>query len=419
MAFPIPGRILPVAPGTFRALRHRDFRLLWLGQVVSLTGTWMQFVAQSWLVLRLTDSAFHLGLIGFLSYLPILLFGLVAGVTADRVARRETLLWTQGAAMLLALVLFALTWLEQIEFWQVALLAFLAGTVAAFDIPIRQSLLQELVGREDLPNAIALNSLAFNGARVVGPSIAGLILAGFGEAPVFLVNGLSFFAVLVGLALMRPTRAAAADSRRSWSEEIRQGLDYVRRTPEARSILTLVLVASLFGLPYSILLPVFARDLLEVGARGLGFMTGATGLGAVAGALYLAGRKRLGRTGRTAAVAMTVFGAGLIVFSRSDYFPLSLALLFVIGGAMLVQLATSNTMLQLVAPEGRRGRIVSFYLLAFVGMTPLGSLAAGAVAERLGARVAVLVGGTVCLVAGLSFAGRIPGLRRRLQARQA
>jgi MFS family permease len=415
MAFPIPGRILPVAPGTFRALRHRDFRLLWLGQVVSLTGTWMQFVAQSWLVLRLTDSAFHLGLVGFLSYLPVLLFGLVAGVTADRVARREALIWTQSAAMLLALVLFALTWLEQIEFWQVAVLAFLSGTSAAFDIPIRQSLLQELVGRDDLPNAIALNSLAFNGARVVGPSIAGLVLAGFGEAPVFLVNSLSFSAVLVGLALMRPTRAAPTDSRPSWSEQIRQGLDYVRRTPEARSILTLVVVASLFGLPYSILLPVFARDLLEVGARGLGFMTGSTGLGAVAGALYLAGRTGLGRTGRTAAVAMTVLGAGLIAFSRSGHFALSVALLFVIGGAMLVQLATSNTMLQLMAPDRLRGRIVSFFLLAFVGMTPLGSLAAGAIAERFGARVAVLLGGSVCLVAGLWFAGRIPGFRRRLE----
>jgi MFS family permease len=415
MAFPLPGRILPIAPGTFRALRHRDFRLLWLGQVVSLTGTWMQFVAQSWLVLRLTDSAFHLGLVGFVNYLPVLLFGLVAGVMADRVARREALLWTQGAAMVLALVLFALTWLERVEFWHVAVLAFLVGTVGSFDIPIRQSLLLDLVGRDDLPNAIALNSLAFNGARVVGPSVAGLVLAGFGEAPVFLINGLSFAAVLTGLALMRPSPAAAAVSRSSWIAEIREGLGYIWRTAEARSILTLVLIASLFGLPYSILLPVFARDLLQVGARGLGFMTGATGLGAVTGALYLAGRKSLGQTGRTAAVAMSVLGASLIVFSRSGFFPLSIVLLFVIGGAMLVQLATGNTMLQLMAPERLRGRIVSLFLLAFVGMTPLGSLAAGWIADRFGARAAVLIGGGVCLIAGLWFAGRIPDFRRRVE----
>jgi MFS family permease len=410
MSIPLPGRDLPLVPRTFRALGHRDFRLLWLGQLVSLTGSWMQSVAQGWLVLRLGNSAFHLGLVGFCNFAPVLLFALVAGVAADRLARRRALYWTQGSAMVLAFTLAALTATGTVRVWHVALLAFGAGTAGAFDIPIRQSLLQDLVGREDLPNAIALNSLAFNGARLLGPALGGLLLAELGEAMVFLVNGLSYLAVLVGLALMR-TEPATRRPSDSWLSGMREGIAWVRGSRKARLFLALVSISSVFGLPYSILLPVFARDVLGVGARGLGFLTGATGLGATVGALYLAGRGTRGR-GVLVAVAMALLGASLVAFALSRAFALSLLLLVLVGAAMIVQMATSNTLLQLLAPEELRGRIVSFYMLAFLGTAPVGSLLAGTLAHALGTPAAVAIGGAVCLAAALWFAFRLPRLRR-------
>ena len=412
MSIPLPGRDLPLVPRTFRALGHRDFRLLWLGQLVSLTGSWMQSVAQGWLVLRLGNSAFHLGLVGFCNFAPVLLFALVAGVAADRVSRRRALYWTQGSAMVLAFTLAALTATGTVRVWHVALLAFGAGTAGAFDIPIRQSLLQDLVGREDLPNAIALNSLAFNGARLLGPALGGLLLAAAGEEVVFLVNGLSYLAVIVGLALMRARPATpprkASDS---WIAGMREGIAWVRESRKARLFLALVSISSVFGLPYSILLPVFARDVLGVGARGLGFLTGATGLGATVGALYVAGRGTRGR-GVLVATAMALLGASLVAFALSRAFALSLLLLVLVGAAMIVQMATSNTLLQLLAPEELRGRIVSFYMLAFLGTAPVGSLLAGSLAHALGTPAAVAIGGAVCVVAALGFTFYLPHLRR-------
>jgi MFS family permease len=340
----------------------------------------------------------------------VLLFALVAGVAADRLARRRALYWTQGSAMVLAFTLAALTATGTVRVWHVALLAFGAGTAGAFDIPIRQSLLQDLVGREDLPNAIALNSLAFNGARLLGPALGGLLLAELGEAMVFLVNGLSYLAVLVGLALMR-TEPATRRPSDSWLSGMREGIAWVRGSRKARLFLALVSISSVFGLPYSILLPVFARDVLGVGARGLGFLTGATGLGATVGALYLAGRGTRGR-GVLVAVAMALLGASLVAFALSRAFALSLLLLVLVGAAMIVQMATSNTLLQLLAPEELRGRIVSFYMLAFLGTAPVGSLLAGTLAHALGTPAAVAIGGAVCLAAALWFAFRLPRLRR-------
>jgi MFS family permease len=372
----------------------------------------MQSVAQGWLVLRLSDSPFDLGLVGFCNFVPILLFALVAGVAADHLPRRKALLWTQGAAMVLALVLALITWLDVVRVWHVAVLAFGVGLTGAFDIPIRQSLLQDLVGRDDLPNAIAINSLAFNGARLVGPALGGFVLAGFGEAPVFLLNGLSYLAVLIAIARMRTEPVPANRHSGSWLAEIRQGVRWVLSHPKARLFLGLVMVTSVFGLPYSILLPVFARDILQVGSSGLGFMTGATGLGAMLGALYLAGREATRRRGNLVAAAMAVLGAALIAFSASRQFWLSMALLVVIGAAMITQMASSNTLLQLLAPAGLRGRVVSFFMLAFMGTAPLGSLLAGLLARWLGTPAAVLIGGVVSLVAALSFATRLPALRR-------
>ena len=379
----------------------------------------MQSVAQGWLVLRLSDSPLALGFVGFCTFAPILLFALVAGVAADRVPRRKALMWTQGAAMLLALVLAALTWSDVVRVWQVALIAFGVGIAGAFDIPIRQSLLQDLVGREDLPNAIALNSLAFNGARLIGPAVGGFVLAAWGEASVFLINGLSYLAVLISLVRMRLEPLPENRRTSSWVLEIREGIHWVKGNSKARVFLTLVMVTSVFGLPYTILLPIFARDILDVGSRGLGFMTGATGLGAMIGALYLAGRDSTQSRGGLIASAIGLLGASLIAFSLSRSFALSLGLLVLIGAAMIAQLATSNTLLQLLAPAELRGRVVGYFMLAFMGMAPLGSLLAGLVARGAGTPAAVLIGGAVCLVTGVWFATRLPALRRATRAREA
>jgi len=419
MSFPLPGRILPLAPATFRALRHRDFRMLWIGMLVSLSGRWMQTVAQGWLVLRLSDSPFLLGLVGFFTFLPVLLFALPAGVAADRLPRRVTLMWTQGLSMVLALALATLTWLEVVQVWHVAVLAFLTGAVGALDIPVRQSLLQDLVGRDDLPNAIALNSLAFNMSRTLGPALAGAMLAFTGEATIFLANGVTYVAVLVALWTMRHRPHVRPAERVSWVGQIRDGIAFAAREPRMRSVLLLVVVTSVFGAPYTILLPVFARDILQVGSSGLGWMMGAAGLGAVAGALSLAGRRGRVRAGRTVAIAMALFGLALVGFSQARVFGVALALLAVVGGAMIVQMATSNTALQLLSPPGLRGRIISLYLLAFMGMAPVGSLLAGTLAREIGTARTVMVGGVVCAVTAVWFATRIPALRAAAEALEA
>ncbi|HXV77707.1 MAG TPA: MFS transporter [Candidatus Polarisedimenticolaceae bacterium] len=411
MSIPLPGRTLPLVPTGFGALRHRNFRLLWIGQFVSLIGRWMQSVAQGWLVLELSGSAFDLGFVGFCSFSPILLFALVGGAAADRVRRRRALLWTQGTAMVLALSLALLTALGIVEVWHIAVIAFGVGVTGAFDIPIRQSLLQDLVGRADLPNAIALNSLAFNGARLIGPALAGVLLAAAGEATVFLLNALSYLAVLFGLVRMRAVPGVMRVPG-TWLAEMREGVRWVASSAKARVILSLVVISSVFGLPYSILLPVFARDVLDVGSRGLGFLTGATGLGAVIGALYLARQSGDGGRGRVVAAAIVLLGSGLVAFSQSTHFALSLSLLVVVGGAMIVQMASSNTLLQLLAPAELRGRVVGFYMLAFMGMAPIGSLLAGVLASEIGVRATVRIGGLVCLATGGVLAVRLPSSRR-------
>jgi MFS family permease len=391
-------------------MRHRDFRLLWLGLAVSMTGSWMQSMAQGWLVLRLTDSPLALGLVGFSSYLPMLLFALPAGAAADMLPRRRALYWTQSCSLLQALVLAGLTWSGRVQPWHVAALAFTLGTASAFDIPIRQSVLLDLVGPYDLPNAIALNSLAFNTARFIGPALAGLLLSSWGEAPIFLVNALSYVAVLASLTLMRsdpPTERVA----RSWFGEIPQGVAHILADRPMRQVLTLVVIASVCAMPYSILLPVFARDVLAIGSRGLGAMMAAAGAGAMCGALFLAGRRQGLRTGRTSAVALAVVGAALIAFALSSHAWTSMALLVVIGGALIVQLGSSNTMLQLLSPPPLRGRIISLYMLSFMGMAPVGALLAGVSARAIGSVATVAVGGAACLAAALLHVARAEGAR--------
>ena len=371
----------------------------------------MQSVAQGWLVLRLSNSAFDLGLVGFCQFLPVLILGLPAGVAADRLPRRTTLLWTQGAAMVFALLLAVLTWADLIRVWHVAVLALATGATGALDIPVRQSLLQDLVGREDLPNAIALNSLAFNCSRLIGPALGGVLLATTGEAPVFFANGVSYLAVLAAIWAIRHRPLPRPAERVSWLGEIRTGIAYAASEPRMRIVLVLVAVTSVFGTPYTILLPVFARDILAVGPGGLGWMMGAGGLGAVIGALAIAARRRQPRAGRTVAVAMLLLGLGLVAFAANRSFPVSLILLVAIGGAMIVQMATSNTMLQLLSPPELRGRIISLYVFAFLGAAPLGSLLAGSLARAFDTPRAVMIGGAVCAATSVWFATRIPALR--------
>lgn len=409
MTIPVPGRILPLSAGTFRALQHRDFRLLWIGQLVSLSGSWMQSVAQGWLVLRLSDSAFLLGIVGFCSYTPVLALSLVGGVAADRLPRRVALLWTQAAAMGLAALLATLTGLGVVRVWHVAAMAIGLGIVTAFDIPIRQAFLQDLVGGRDLPNAIALNSLAFNSARLVGPAVAGIVLAAWGETICFALNAVSFLAVLCGLLLMR-SRPPPPPPSGSWTGGIRRVLSYAWRTPRLRLVLLLVAVSSVFGMPYSILMPAFARDALGAGSREFGFLVGASGVGSIVGALYLAGRRGTARAGRVVAAAMAIFGLAIVGFAFSRTHAVALAFLVVVGAAMIVQMATSNTYLQMTAPPDLRGRVVSLYTLCFVGMAPFGSLLSGILARQLGVRAAVASGGAMCVIVAAAFSVRLAAL---------
>jgi MFS family permease len=404
-----------------RALRHRNFQLFFSGQLISLIGTWMQSVAQSWLVYRLTGSALLLGSVGFASQVPVFLFSPLGGIAADRINRRYIVITTQIAAMLLALILAALTLLGKVQVWHVFVLASLLGVVNAFDIPGRQSFLVEMVGRDDLMNAIALNSSMFNGARVIGPAIAGILVAKFGEGWCFFGNGVSYIAVIVGLLLMRvqaPVRAAMA----SPLEHMMEGFRFVNETAPIRALLLLLGLVSLVGMPYVVLMPIFADQILHGGARGLGILMGATGVGALLGALTLAFREGVKGLGRWVAWCCAGFGASLVVFATSHRFWLSVVLLLPVGYTMMLQMACSNTLIQVMVPDALRGRVMAVYSMMFMGMAPIGALLGGALAERLGAPITVGVGGLACLVGACWFALHLPKIRveaRRLIVAQA
>jgi MFS family permease len=394
-----------------RALRHRNFRLYIGGQLVSLVGTWLQAVAQSWLVYRLTDSPLLLGVTGFVGQGPVFLLAPLGGAVADRMDRRRLLLVTQSASAVLAGVLGALTLSGHVRIAHVFVIAGLLGTVNAFDIPTRQSFVVEMVGRRDLPNAIALNSSAVNAARVLGPAVAGFVVAAVGEGWCFVLNAVSFAAVLVSLALIRTPPRAAGTPGGSALGEIRDAWRFVTGTPIVRALLLLLGLVSVMGMPYVVLMPIFADRVLGGGSRGLGILLGASGVGALAAALVLASRESPRGLGRWVAAAATGFGLSLVAFSASRFFWLSAALLVLCGFFMMMQMAASNTLLQVLTPDSLRGRVMAAYSMMFMGMAPFGALGAGATAERLGAPMAVAVGGAVAIVGGLLFAARLPGLR--------
>jgi len=404
-----------------RALRHRNFQLFFSGQLISLIGTWMQSVAQSWLVYRMTGSALLLGSVGFASQVPVFLFSPLGGIAADRFNRRYVVIATQVASMLLAFVLAALTLLGKIQVWHVFVLASLLGVVNAFDIPGRQSFLVDMVGKNDLMNAIALNSSMFNGARVIGPAVAGILVARIGEGWCFFANAVSYIAVIVGLGLMRvqsPRRAAMA----SPFEHMMEGFRFVNGTAPIRTLLLLLGLVSLVGMPYAVLMPIFADQILHGGARGLGILMGAAGVGALLGALTLAFRQGVKGLGRWVAWCCAGFGASLMVFALSHKFWISVGLLLPVGYFVMLQMSSSNTLIQVMVPDALRGRVMAVYSMMFMGMAPIGALFGGALAEHLGAPVTVAIGGVACLVGACWFGLQLPKIRveaRRLILAQA
>jgi MFS family permease len=397
------------------ALRHRNFQLFFAGQLISLIGTWMQSVAQSWLVYRLTGSSLLLGSVGFASQFPVFLVAPLGGITADRAHRQRVIITTQTLSMLLAFVLGGLTLTGTVRVWHIFVLASLLGVVNAFDIPGRQAFLVDMVGKDDLMNAIALNSSMFNGARIIGPAIAGVLVAKIGEGWCFFVNGVSFIAVIIGLLMMR-VQFSPRKKQNSPLEDIVEGLRFVRRTTPIRALLLLLGLVSLVGMPYTVLMPIFADRILHGGARGLGILMGATGVGALLGALTLALRSGVRGLGRWVAVCCGTFGLSLCLFAFSRHFWLSTALLVPVGFSMMLQMACSNTLIQTMVPDQLRGRVMAIYSMMFMGMAPFGAFFGGALADRLGAPMTVALGGLASLVGAMVFAMHLP--KMRIEARE-
>jgi predicted MFS family arabinose efflux permease len=385
-------------PAGLRALGHRDFRLFWCGQLVSLIGTWMQSVGQSWLVLELTDSPFRLGLIGALQFGPILLFSFLSGAISDRVRKRRLLLGTQAALMLQAFTLAALVWSGHVQFWHVAVLAAFYGLATTLDMPSRQSYIAHLVPRGDLMNAIALNSAVFNGARVVGPAMAGLLVARYGTAAAFLMNGASFLAVLAALAAVRTEGAPGPRRGIGLRAEIAEGVRYAAGTRRVALVMSLLVVVSLFVVNMNVLVPLIARDVLHEGAHGFGLLMASLGLGAVVGALAVAvlavGRPPLGMVVGPALAAAAL----LLLLSTARHFGTTAAMLVALGFAQIVFMTSCNTTVQIAVPDDLRGRVMGLYSLVFAGMTPIGALLMGTVAEHWGVSRACAVGGAAGLV---------------------
>ena len=397
----------------FRALSHRNYRLFFGGQAISLTGTWMQQIAMSWLAYRLTHSALLLGVVGFTSRIPTFLLASLAGVLADRWNRHRILVITQTLSMVQAMILAILVLTETVAVWHIISLSLLLGLINAFDIPTRQSFVVDMIEkREDLGNAIALNSSIVNGARLIGPSIAGILIATLGEGTCFLLNGLSFIAVIVALLAMKIAPKQREIQGSQVFQGLKEGFSYAFGFAPIRSVLLLLALVSLMGMPYTVLMPIFAENILHGGPQALGFLMGATGVGAIAGSIYLASRKSVLGLGRIIVISSNLFGIGLIAFSLSRLFWLSSLFMSLTGFGMIVQMASSNTVLQTIVEEDKRGRVMSFYTMAFMGMVPFGSLLAGSLANNIGAPNTVLIGGVACILGSVMFAKKLALLRK-------
>jgi MFS family permease len=400
----------------WRALRHRNFRLYFGGQSISLMGTWMTRLATSWLVYRLTGSAFLLGVVGFAGQIPTFLFAPFAGVWVDRLNRRNDLLVTQGLAMLQSFALAALALSHHINIHEIIWLSALQGTINAFDMLGRQAFLVEMVeAKQDLGNAIALNSSMVNMARLVGPSLAGVIIAISSEGYCFLIDGISYLAVIASLYAMRLHAAAIKRTTGSVLMQLKEGWTYVSGFAPIRTILLLFAAVSLLGWPFTVLMPVFAGTILHGGPHTLGFLTAAVGVGALVSAISLAVRKTVLGLGKMIPISTAAFGAGLILFGMSRTLWFSLLMMLSCGFGLMQQMAASNTIIQTIVEESKRGRVMSFYTVAFVGMAPFGSLLAGTLAHAIGAPRTLMISGACCILGGAWFASRLPGIRKSIR----
>lgn len=396
-----------------RSLRHRNYRLFFGGQGISLIGTWMTRVATGWLVYRLTGSPFLLGLVSFAGQIPILFLGPFAGVWIDRWNRHRVLVVTQVLSMFESFALAGLALSRTITVPEIILLNLFQGAINAFDMPSRQAFVIEMVeSREDLGNAIALNSSLVNAARLVGPSVAGLVIAGVGEGYCFLIDGFSYMAVIASLLAMVVRPRVTERKFQSVGAELREGWNYVRGFRPIRTILLLLALVSLVGMPYTALMPVFAGKILHGGAHTLGFLMGATGVGALMGAVTLAARRSVLGLGRVIPMTAAGFGASLIAFSSSRQLWIALLLLIITGFCFMQQMAASNTILQTITEHSKRGRVMSFYAMAFQGVAPFGSLIAGAVASRIGVPFTLAIGGAICMLGAAVFDFQLPAIRR-------
>jgi len=400
----------------WRALRHRNFRLFFGGQSISLIGTWMTRVATSWLVYRLTKSAFLLGAVGFAGQIPTFLLAPFAGVIVDRIDRRKVLVWTQALAMVQSLALAWLTLTHRITIGEVLALSAMQGIINAFDMPGRQSFMVKMVeDRTDLSNAIAINSSMVNAARLIGPSLAGILIAATNEGWCFLVDGISYIAVIASLLMMRVPPSEEQRASASMLTQLKEGWTYVANFVPIRSILSLFAVLSLMGWPFMVLMPVFAAQVLHGGPHTLGFLMGAVGVGSLISALSLVIRRSVRGLTKMIPIAAAVFGVGLICFGLSHFLWLSLLMMLVTGFGMMQGLTTSNTIIQTLVDESVRGRVMSYYTMAFVGMAPFGSLVAGALAHAIGAPLTVIVSGIACILGSIWFTSRLTAIRKEMR----
>jgi MFS family permease len=397
----------------WRALRHRNFRLFFTGQSVSLIGTWMTRIATSWLVYRLTGSALLLGVVGFAGQIPTFLLAPFAGVLVDRLNRRNLLVWTQVLAGVQSLAMAALTLAKVITIHEIIALSAFQGLINAFDMPGRQAFLVQMVEeKQDLGNAIALNSSMVNMARLIGPALAGIVIGAVGEGYCFAIDGFSYIAVVVSLLMMHVPASTIKRATTSMFEQLKEGWSYVTTFSPIRTILTLFALLSLMGMPFVILMPIFASHVLHGGPHTLGFLMGASGIGALVSALSLALRKTVRGLTTMIQISAAIFGAGLVLFGLSSNLLLSLLLMTIVGFGMMQGMAASNTVIQTLVPEDKRGRVMSFYTMAFVGMAPFGSLLAGFLAHRFGAPHAIMITGSFCLAGALWFSTRLKSIRR-------
>ena len=397
----------------FRSLSYRNYRLFFTGQSISLIGTWMQRIAMPWLVYHLTGSAFLLGLVSFGGQIPAFLLAPIAGVITDKHSKYRVLLITQILSLIQALILAVLALTGVIQIWQIVLLSITLGCINAFDVPSRHSFVIEMVEKkEHLGNAIALNSMMFNGARLIGPSVAGLILATAGEGICFLINAISYIFVVGSLLLMNLQKKEFRRKSGNLLKEMKDGLNYTFGFPPIKHLLILLAVVSLMGTSYQVLMPVFAKEVLHGSSSTFGFLMGAAGLGALIGAVFLASRETLIKLGRIIPAAAALFGTGLIILSFSRSISLSLILMIITGTGMMLHTAASNTILQTITEDDKRGRVMSFYALAIMGTAPFGSLIAGSLAKIIGTPYTILIGGMSCIAGSFFFYKKLPELKR-------